>query len=110
MKKSILKKILIGILVLFLIIVIASILFPLDYYKEGQKYYNQKNYKKAINYLSKVDKEDPNYQNAIEIIEIIKPIVNSIDSNELISKQAYNSKKQIDKPNSLQEAINKLLS
>lgn len=78
-KKSILKKVLIGFGIFFGVILILSKLFPIDYYNDGIDFYNKKKYEKALDYLSKVETTDKNYNDAIIKIKELTPIVDSIN-------------------------------
>ena len=63
---------------LFLSICILALIFPVDYYKEGNEYYNNKNYIKAYEYLSKVEASNPNYNDAVSKVQELKSIVDSL--------------------------------
>jgi len=80
------KKILIGIGIFIVVIVILSQLFPIDYYKDGIDYYNKQNYVKALDYFNQVKPEDKYYQDAINKIKEIKPIVDSLAASKKKAK------------------------
>ncbi len=85
-KKSLLKKILIGIGIFFVLMIVLSQLFPIDYYKEGLDYYNKQNYSKALYNFNNVKPEDKNYNDAIAKIQEIKPIVEQQQAAEKAEK------------------------
>ena len=93
-KKSIFKKILIGIGALIAFLILMAILFPLDYYKEGMDAYNKKDYKKAYEYLNNVKPEDKNYSDAIAKINEIKPIVDSLNLAQENAKAEKKAEKE----------------
>lgn len=64
---------------LFLLICTLALLFPVDYYKDGNDYYTQRNYKKAYEYFGKVEANNPNYNDAVSKIQELKPIVDSLN-------------------------------
>lgn len=86
-KKSLFKKILIGVGIFFGLIIVIGILFPFDWYKEGIDAYNKRDFKKALNYLNHVKQSDKNYSDAIAKIQEIKPIVDSLEKVENVAKE-----------------------
>lgn len=85
-KIAVWKKVLIGIVASFFGILILSKLFPINYYETGIDKYNKKEFKEALEDLSKVEPTDKNYTSAIAKITEIKPIVDSIINAENIEK------------------------
>lgn len=94
-KMPIWKKILFGIGIFIALIFVLSLLFPIDYYKQGLDYYKKQDYKKAFSYFNRVASSDKNYNDAIDKIEQLKPIVDSINKAAEIAK----NKKQESKDN-----------
>ena len=95
-KMAIWKKVLIGIVATFSVLLILSKLFPINYYETGIDNYNKKNYKEALENFNNVESSDKNYKDAILKISEIKPIVDSLIKIEEIEKE----KKQLEKNNS----------
>ena len=63
---------------LFLLICTLALIFPVDYYKEGNEYYSKGNHTKAYEYFSKVESNNANYNDAISKMQELKPIVDSL--------------------------------
>jgi hypothetical protein len=79
---------------LFVIIAILGAVF-IDSYKQGLESYNKKEYQQAYKSFLLVSESDKNYSDAINKMNEIKPIVDSLDlieKNELIAKK--NAKKE----------------
>ena len=66
-------------LILFTVIGIMGVIF-MDTYKTGIEYYNKKDYIKAYNNLKLVERNNPNYEDAIAKINEMKPIVDSLQA------------------------------
>lgn len=103
-KKSIFKKVLIGIGIFLGVIILLSQLFPIDYYKDGIDFYNKKKYEKALDYLSKVETTDKNYNDAILKIKELTPIVDSI--NKVAEKETDKNKSEKTEENKVEKDVN----
>ncbi|MEN9919812.1 MAG: hypothetical protein RL662_2248 [Bacteroidota bacterium] len=85
---------------LCLLICTLALIFPVDYYKEGNEYYNQKNYTRAYEYFSKVESSNPNYNDAVSKMQELKPIVDSlnlVEEQREIAEQQYKTDSQREK-------------
>lgn len=71
--------------------IIGVIFFPIDYYKDGNEYYTQRNYKKAYEYFGNVEANNPNYNDAVLKMQELKPIVDSLN---LVEEQRKIAEKQ----------------
>lgn len=76
---------------LFLFICTLAFIFPTDYYKQGNEYYAQRNYKKAYEYFGNVEANNPNYNDAVLKMQELKPIVDSLN---LVEEQRRVAEKQ----------------
>ena len=105
-KMSLWKKIVIGIVGFFILIIVLSQLFPIDYYKEGLDYYNKQNYSKALYNFNNVNPDDKNYNDAIAKIKEIKPIVDQQKASEKAEKQnrkSNNKQQETQEPSQTQK-------
>lgn len=99
-KMALWKKVLIGIPLTFIILIVLSKLFPVDYYKKGIDKYNKQNFKEALSYFNKVETSDKNYNDAILKIKEIKPIVDSIlnvEEKEKVKQEKLANKNNTEK-------------
>lgn len=72
--------------ILFTVIIFLGAIF-MDSYKDGIDYYKKGDYIKAYDNLKMVKSDNPNYQEAIEIISEIKPIVDSLENQKRLDRE-----------------------
>ncbi len=80
---------------LFLLLCTIGLFYDVDYYKEGNKYYTQRNYTKAYEYFGKVEANNPNYNDAVLKMQEIKPIVDSLNLVEEQRKADAQKEKEL---------------
>lgn len=79
---------------LFLLSCTLALLFPIDYYKEGNNYFHKEQYDKAVENYNKVPKDNIHYTDAQSQLNRIRQISDSLAMQMQIELEAIELKKQ----------------
>lgn len=80
---KIFKKVIIGIVIVFVGLILIGILNPVDYYVKGIEQYKEGDLQKAYKTLSKVKNTDKSYDSSLILLSEIKILLDSIENKKL---------------------------